>query len=704
MKKVFTLHFLLFFFTATTCFSQNSLKILPTDWWSQGTPGSITEATFTVQPQGTYMDVSMYLTITDDYSGFSNDVWLEAVLDFNLPKGSIVYDSWLWMMDDSTIVKADVLDRWTALQDYNEIVDRESDPSILYERDNGYQIRIYPLPGSGSRKVKISYLAPAIWSFDDVSALLPLDILSTSNIPLNHIQLITFPDINWANPKIEGAPDIFFQTVQDATLGEILLAEIPESFFENPIQFQVDAPLNSDGVFVQKLEDGIDKFYQLVYFPPELPQAPNPKKMVFLFDHKESFTNINSTVLLQNIKENCQISLKDEDQFNFIFSAPNGSELLMDSWINASEPNMNTVFSQMTDSIYNYSNLLQSIQDGISFIMDNGGEGELVLFTSSSNLLWNTSQQQDSIFQQLVANEIKIHIVNYSDSWSYQNYNFFQNIMNSNFGNVIGSLDGTSNVWESIPLLFSQLKSQGYNFDLHTSLNNGFTFDRFKQNYLGQSQNLNKPILQIGKYIGGFPMELDYSAISDSIFVFENIIVNPDDVFESDSLTREIWFGHHLQEMENLVVGASEIQEVIDLSIEERVLTKFTAFLALDLEQGAEPCLNCWDFEIVIVATEDLKNDIGVEMSAFPNPFNEECTIDLKLKEGFEIEEASLTIFDAFGKMILTKDLSDLVYAKQTQWKWNGEDASGQRLSSGVYFVIIQTDKGVKTTKLTLMK
>ncbi len=721
MKKIFTLHFI-FLFTATMCFSQNLLRILPTNWWDiEGFPGSITEATFTIQPQGTYMDVGMYLTIADDQSGFPAEEWLEAVLDFNLPEGSIVYDSWLWMMDDTTIVKADVLDIWTATQDYNAIVDRQSDPSILYRKNNGgYQIRIYPLPGSGTRRVKISFLVPAIWSVEDVSTWLPIDILSTSSTILNNFNVITFPNSMWSNPRFEGIPDVAFETVQDATFGEVLVAEVPKFYVNKPFKFEVDAPLNSDGVFAQKLDEGIDKFYQLIYFPPELPEGYNPKKLVFLFDHNDSQTQIKRNDLYDYVKQNCESNLTEDDQFNFIFSSPDGSQLLMDSWITGDEASMDLVFNQMTDSIHNHSDFLQLMEDGIAFIENNGGEGDLVVFASSDAIYWNSQNRdrRDTIYQKLTDNNIKVHIINYQtqnfyyewvwqgpDFWTYWNQNFYQNLTLSSAGNMFGSLEGTSNIWANIPSLFSTLKSNDYNFDLHTSLNNGFTFDRFEQSFLGQSHNTNQPILQIGKYIGDFPLEVNYSAIVDSVFAFENISINPSDIYESDTLAREIWFGHHLREMENLVSGTNSIQEVIDLSIQERVLSKYTAFLALDLEQGAEPCLGCWEFdEPFIVETEDLETDSGIEILAFPNPFTEECTIDLKLKEGFDIDEASLTIFDAFGKNILTKDLNDLVNSKQTQWQWNGIDASGQQLSAGVYFVIIQTDKGVATTKLTLMK
>ncbi|MFT6707546.1 MAG: hypothetical protein ACJATF_002392 [Flavobacteriales bacterium] len=723
MKKTFTILLLLILITATTGFSQNLLRILTTNWGDvEGAPGSITEATFTVQPQGAYMDIGMYLTMTDEVTGFPESEWLEAVLDFNLPEGSIVYDSWLWMMDDTTIVKADVLDIWSATQDYDAIVDRQSDPSILYRKANGsHQIRVYPVPGGGSRKVKISYLVPAIWSADDVSTWLPLDILTASYNPLEEFRILTFPNSTWANPRLAGLSGVTFENAQDATFGDILLADLPMSSIEKPFRFEVDAPLNNDGVFAQKLEDGMDQFYQLVYIPPTVLQTTESKKLIFLFDHEEGRTQVNRTELLKNFKKNCLANLDEEDQFSLAFSTADGSIFFSDTFLNADTTAITSAYEEINSFITSYSDVLQIMEDGVSFILENGGEGELVLFASSNDVNWwdaENRERRDTLYQRILDNDIKVHIVNYQDSgfyyewvwqgpdfWTYRNQEFYQDLTISSSGNMYGSLEGSSIVWESIASLFNTLKSNGHDFDLHTSLNNGFTFDRFEQKYLGQSENTNQPMLQIGKYVGDFPLELEYSSFTDSTFVFENITVEPSDVYEADSLTREIWFGHHLREMEGLAVASNSIQEVIDLSIEERVLTKFTAFLALDLEQGAEACLGCWEFdETLLIATGNLNEEAEIQMTAFPNPFKDVCTIDLKIKEGSKIKEATLRIVDAFGKNILTKDLSELVAAKQTQWQWNGQDASGQRIAPGVYFVILQTDKGVGTVKLTLMK
>lgn len=721
MKRNFTLPILFLLFTFLTISAQNVLNIQDPDWWdSQGLQGNISEARFSIQPQGAYMDIGMFLTFSDEGLGFNSWDSTEIILDFNLPEGSIVYDSWLWMFDDTTIVRADIHDIGTATTIYENIVDRRRDPSILYRKPTGsYQIRVYPLPSGETRKIKISYLTPAIWSAEEVYTYLPTEILQTSGIPLNSFEIITFPDSTWQNPRLNGIPDINFQNVNDPNYGDILIAHVPKQYYSKPFNFAVDAPFNSDGVFVQQLDNGADKFYQAIYLPPELPAAANPQKIVFLVDHEDENSDVEKTDLYNFLEEKCQSNLKPEDQFNFIFSSTNSPQMMSDTWISGDADSIAQAFSQMTEPIVDHSDLFNLLEDGINFLIDNGdAEGDIILMANSDNITWSNNQDIENIKTLLQGTSIKIHIINYQsknfyyqwvwndrDFWTYHNYRFYHDLVLHNDANLYGSLEGTANVWANISNTLNQVKNVDYDFDLYTSLTNGFTFNRFHQNYLGQSQNLNQPILQIGKYMGSFPFELEYSAYVDSNFVFESIEVPTDEIMESDSVNREIWFGHHLQSLQSATAGTSGIQEIISLSIQERVLTDYTAFLALDLENGGEPCLECWEYvEWIVFSTDDLKEELNIKILAFPNPFTDQVKVSFELGEGFSIDEAELSIFDAYGKNILNHELSDLTNFGKTQWTWNGQNNNGQSLPSGIYFMIIKTDKGAKTVKLTLMK
>ncbi len=83
---------------------------------------------------------------------------------------------------------------------------------------------------------------------------------------------------------------------------------------------------------------------------------------------------------------------------------------------------------------------------------------------------------------------------------------------------------------------------------------------------------------------------------------------------------------------------------------------------------------------------------------SYPNPFSEFTTIGYELPQASEIQ---ITILDMKGRILKT-----LVKGMQPegnyQVKWYGDDNHGVRLSSGIYFVIMQTNGGTLQHKVIL--
>ena len=87
-------------------------------------------------------------------------------------------------------------------------------------------------------------------------------------------------------------------------------------------------------------------------------------------------------------------------------------------------------------------------------------------------------------------------------------------------------------------------------------------------------------------------------------------------------------------------------------------------------------------------------------LSAYPNPFNPTTTIRYTIPENSQVK---ITIYDQQGRQVNT-----LVNAQQTvgdyHLQWNGTDASGRQLSSGLYFCQVQAGRFTETMKLVLLK
>jgi hypothetical protein len=89
---------------------------------------------------------------------------------------------------------------------------------------------------------------------------------------------------------------------------------------------------------------------------------------------------------------------------------------------------------------------------------------------------------------------------------------------------------------------------------------------------------------------------------------------------------------------------------------------------------------------------------------AFPNPFNPATTIRIDIPAGDgELTEVELAIFNCVGQKVKTIH-SGLLGSGSYDFRWNGLTEHDNKVATGVYFVILQTETFKKIQKLTLVK
>ncbi len=92
---------------------------------------------------------------------------------------------------------------------------------------------------------------------------------------------------------------------------------------------------------------------------------------------------------------------------------------------------------------------------------------------------------------------------------------------------------------------------------------------------------------------------------------------------------------------------------------------------------------------------------IGIEI--YPNPFNPRTTIELTLP-GSGREPVSVVIYDLNGRMVTTLFTGTLPRGTQSGMTWDGTDASGRPLPSGVYFVRASVGRQQLQRKMVLLR
>jgi len=83
-----------------------------------------------------------------------------------------------------------------------------------------------------------------------------------------------------------------------------------------------------------------------------------------------------------------------------------------------------------------------------------------------------------------------------------------------------------------------------------------------------------------------------------------------------------------------------------------------------------------------------------------PNPFNPTTVIDYSLARKSQVD---ISVFNILGQEVAVLVSAELD-AGPHQVVWDGRDANGQQVSSGVYFYKMVTDEFVQTRKMALMR
>ncbi len=705
MKKrfFFILTAALFPFLTGSVFAYYSLSVSDprNSWW--GDQGTIEEAEIHVRPHGIYMDFDLFLTFSARDSYFSASDTLEVVFNFDLPQDAIVHDSWLWFGEDTLIAR--LLDKWTATSIYEGVVRRRRDPSILQRvYNNQYELRIFPMAGNQTRRVKISFMLPTLWNKEKVSSNLLSEMLLTSRSVVQNLRVVTWEDETWKNPVLLGADNVAFIAQNTKNLGPHFSADIGNQYLSGSLAITFDSPAKN-GVFMSAVEKGEEGIYQLALLPSAFVDAAAGQKVAVLFDYDISNTNLTTGQVLQMARDLLLQNLSPNDSFNLLFSNLTIFKAA-GKWLPADSSTIVNTFDGLSNPLSGYSNLPSLISAGIEFIKTNGNKGKVILVSNSSQ--YGDSQVANKLLNDIMAMMDPVfpfYIADYNNAYNdyywingmsyYNNEYLLSNLSRFTKGSYEKMLDGKSFV-SVFGNAFQYLGGTIKSFDLYTRLNEGICYSRYTLGSGTDIVYLNNAVLQVGKYKGNFPFEVHYSGEYESEIIADEILLNESEVLLSDSLLETIWAGIYIQHMEQQSQTNDVISEIIRQSLAERVLSNYTAFLCI--EEAFLPDDD--DDEQNPTAIPDVKIAGNPILLAYPNPFSGSVTIAVKLGEGSSEQIIQAGIYTMTGSRVFVVQPESLLSHQEVELQWNGLDGDGDPLPAGVYIFVLQTDRNIYQIKL----
>ncbi len=711
--KIFTLMLLFGIQLLQAQYYYPKLEILnPKAQWQKDVP-SIEEAQIVVRPKGVYMEYNIYLTYNANSTSLNKTSdTTEIVQFFNLPQNALITDSWLWV--GNTIVKADILDRWTASQIYEGIVKRNQDPSILKKvNGNTYEFRIFPMPGGKTRKVKLTILTPINFNGNRASAAIPVNLMSLSKLALKNFSLIIPTIGTWSNPKIDEMNNLAFLSSSNTTVGNFLEANIPYNR-QNNMTISFDNPMK-EGVYVAKYQQGKENYYAMAIQPSILQySSEKSKKITFAISHDVFETNINIKTLLSDLKTLIKNTFNPTDSFNIVYFDGLKSKTISNQWIGVNNTQLENTFKTLELETLSEPNLSGVLVESIEYNKKANGDAIVLCAATDQH---STTAKANTLMTALEKTYPKlpvIHVIDYNNygansTWNsstgtyYYGNEYFYNLLTQKTGGNYGSWRTTNNISKN----FNQYASEIFyglngllkNFDLYTTLNSGYCYARLDiGNPLTSIVSLNQTIIQTGKFEGTFPMSIQIAGEYNNQSFFKTIQIPDSDISVSDSTIGQIWTGAYLASNEGKSgLSNAAIKDIVSLSIKKRVLSTYTAFLALEPGMlDTKPCATCKDETIKATATDDIDQD-SVSIKIYPNPFKEKVTIEISTNNKDE-KNIGLEILNLSGQVIY-QDKSTSTNDEKIIVTWEAGEQP-----KGMYIARIKFNSKIYNTKLVKME
>jgi hypothetical protein len=606
MKKLILLVLLTVPFWSAAQTDYSHLEINNVSWWWSES-GSIDSLLIEVKPKGIYNEISLTFDFSARGTSFSPYDSLEVEMQFKLPEDAEMIDMWLWIGD--TIIVADVYDKWTATQIYEDIVDRRTDPAILYKfsgydswtgqyLDEYYMFRIFPMLTTLPRKAKFTYLVRAQdYMSRNPMIDLPVSIMRLSAYDILSTRLRLYPQSGMTSPKVEQYPSTVFSYVPSAPAGPYYEADITSVPTTSAITCSYRHSMVSPAWSVWADSNNNENLFQMQIIPDELFGFRAKKKAVILFDYIDANCSYyTGTTLLDEIEKQISHNLEGIDSVCFMFSGV-VTQMYGSGWIAADSVNIANAFNTFNASWFNsYSNLSTVLVDGINFIRNHNNEGAIVLISSdnSHGNPVNTNAFISNLLTLMDTVDIPIHILDLN-SYSTPSFYFGQQYFYGNdYLYMILSAQTTGeqhsirdeqpeNMFSSI---FSKLCGYFGNFSIYIFPQGGYTYSNYTLKTSGGLYYYDQPVQILGKYNGSMPFHLMVFAEKDGVMLMHDADITIGTNYSSDSVTRQMWVAQYLRELAGYSQTNSVVSQMIGTSMEERVLCDYTAFLALEPGEG----------------------------------------------------------------------------------------------------------------------
>lgn len=107
---------------------------------------------------------------------------------------------------------------------------------------------------------------------------------------------------------------------------------------------------------------------------------------------------------------------------------------------------------------------------------------------------------------------------------------------------------------------------------------------------------------------------------------------------------------------------------------------------------------------MIIGVEDEEKVNTDTLFTSYPNPFNNQTTIQIRLSKNINPETATFKIYNVLGQVVKSFTPTLNSETNEFEFNWNGTNDNNSVVSSGNYFFVMTYAGKVQTMKLVLMK
>jgi hypothetical protein len=361
-----------------------------------------------------------------------------------------------------------------------------------------------------------------------------------------------------------------------------------------------------------------------------------------------------------------------------------------------------------------------------------------------------------------IVDNSSMHNYDYSSSLEINRWTssyFLSEIANLTNGKYV-SVSYYSMLGKSVEYLVKELSPKIDFFEMFLTTASGRCYARFDIGNSAQdgSTNIEDPVIQVGKYVEVPPFKMQIVGEFNGNYISFSVDLSNIEINNVDSVVNKIWAGCYINKLES-DYNSNNKNEIVEYSLGNRILSRYTAFLALEPNDTISECSTCTPpsensgstADVIsgdnkattdFVSSEAVRSDnnasylsgyvqgikvssdtsyikgyragidncetsvsplSGVEkisITLSPNPFSEKLKIRLITRNDYHQQTIKVSVIDINGK-ILFKNTLDVYSGSGTyDLEWNGKINNGNAATSGSYFLIIKDNANVYKKKI----